>query len=309
MKTHFKIAIVTDSAASIPADLLGRYGIEVVPYWVHIGNESFISGETIDPATFFKKLRADPEVEVHTGVPAVGKFIETYEKLSAWAEHIVSIHVAGKQSATCNAAELAQNDSPVPVTVIDTETTAMAEGFVVLEAARAAARGGSLEEIVARARAVIPNVGLIALLESVTYALKGGRLSSAAGRIGSLLHIQPLIRVGANRVSVVGQARRRSKGLETLIDRTISEAREDPIHLTVHYAEDEAEGRSLLESLEAQVNCVESFLTRVPVELGVHSGPGSIGVAYYVEREETGLVQQLERLGTQAKEAIRARLP
>lgn len=313
MTSAASVAIVTDSATGIPADLIEKYNIQVVPYWVHMGNESFISGETIDPPEFFRRLRVDPELKVRTGVPAIAKFVEVYRSLSTWAKSIVSIHLAGKQSATCNAAELAGQESPLPVVVVDTETTAMAEGFVVLEAARTAAEGGSLEQVVQKAHSVIPNVDLLALLESVSYVLKGGRLSSAAGKVGSLLRIQPLVRVAGNKVSLMGQARRRSKGLEALIDKTVSEVKEDPTHLTVHYAEDEEEGRSLLEALRVRINVVESYLARVPVELGVHAGPGSIGVAYYVERENVGLVEQieqrLERLGAQAKEAIRSRLP
>jgi DegV family protein with EDD domain len=311
VETTPSIAIVTDSASGIPQELVAQYGIQVVPYWVHMGDESFVSGVSIAPEEFFRRLRAAPDLEVHTGVPAVAKFIEAYQRAAAWAESIVAIHVAGKQSGTLNAAVLASQSSPIPVVVLDTETTAMAEGFVVLEAARIAAAGGTLEQVVSRAKSVIPHVNLVALLESVSYALKGGRLSIAAGRVGSMLNIQPLIRVQGNRVGLMGQARRRSKGLETLVNRTLEDAREDPTHLTVHYAEDEDEGQGLLQTLKSQLNCVESYLTRVPVELGVHAGPGSIGVAYYVERETPGLVQQLEqqigRIGAQAREAIRSR--
>jgi fatty acid kinase fatty acid binding subunit len=303
------VAIVTDSAAGLPAAFLERYNIAVVPYWVHMGHESYLSGETMAPPEFFSRMRAAPEMEVHTGVPAIARLIEIYQDLATKAQGIVSIHVAGKQSGTCNAAELAAKESPVPVVVLDTETTAMAEGFTVLAAARAAKEGNSLENVVARARAVIPNTGVIALLESVTYALKGGRLSAAAGRVGSMLRIHPLVRVKDNKVSLVGQVRRRSKGIEALIERAVDEIHGDPAHLTVHFAEDEAEGQHLLDILKSRINCVESYLMRVPVELGVHAGPGSIGLAYHIERESIGLVQKLERLGTQAKDAIRSRLP
>lgn len=320
MESEVSVAIVTDSAAGIPTELLQQLSIEVVPYWVHMGRESYISGLTMDPPTFFARLRADPELEVHTGVPAVAKFQDIYQRLATKAKGIVSIHLAGKQSGTCSAAEVAGQSCSVPVVVIDTGTTAMAEGFVAVEAAREAAKGATLEQVVAKARSIVPNVGLLALLESVSYALKGGRLSSAAGKVGSLLKIQPLVKVEGNRVSVSGQVRRRSKGIEALIGRTVDEVRDDPTHLTVHYAEDESEGQGLLAALKARINCVESYLTRVPVELGVHAGPGSIGVAYYVERESVGLVQQIEQqlerlgaqakeLGTHAKEAIRSRMP
>ncbi len=288
------VAIVTDSAAGLPAVLLERYNIAVIPFWVHMGKESYLSGETLDAPAFFRRLRADPALEIHTSVPGIARFVAIYRSLATKARSIVSIHITGKQSGTCSAAEVAARESPVPVVVVDTGTTAMAEGFTVLAAARAAEEGNSLEQVVARARAAIPNTGVTALLESLSYALKGGRLSAAAGRVGSMLRIQPLIRLKDNEVSLVGQVRKRGKGIEALIERTVDEVRGDPTHLTVHFTEDEDEGQRLLDILRSRINCVESYLMRIPIELGVHAGPGSVGVAYHIEREDPGLVQQLE---------------
>jgi DegV family protein with EDD domain len=202
---------------------------------------------------------------------------------------------------------MASRQSPVPVVVMDTETTAMAEGFMVLIAARSAKAGATMDEIVTQIKSAIPNAGVLALLESVSYALKGGRLSAAAGKVGSMLNIQPLIRVHANRVSLTGQVRRRSKGIRALIDRVIDNARDDPVHLTVHYAEEESEGQRVLDELVNRTNCVEHYLTRVPVELGVHAGPGALGIAYYIERESSGLMDQISKLGDQARETLLTR--
>jgi len=307
------VAVVTDSAAGLPDSFLEQYNISVVPYYVHLGETSYISGVTIDPPTFFERLRAAPEMEVHTGVPTIAKFLDVYRDLADWAEGIVGIHVAGKMSGTCSAAEVAAAQSPVPVVVLDTETSAMGEGYAVLSAARAAQEGGTLEQVVATAKATISNTGLYALLESVTYALKGGRLSATAAKVGSRLRIQPLIRVKNNSLNLIGQVRRRSRGVTALMDKVVDEVRDDPVHIAVHYAEDESEGQSVLASLRARLNCVESYLMRVPVELGVHAGPGALGIGYHVEREESaGLVQQIEerlgRITTQAKDAVRSRL-
>lgn len=309
MVSSATIAIVTDSAAGIPSDIRDANNIHVVPYYVHLGDESYISGIDIQPETFFRRLRAEPSLSVKTGVPSVSKFVDIYQHLSQWAKGIVSVHVAGNQSGTCNAAELAGRQITIPVVVVDTETTAMAEGFVALVAARAAAAGASLDEIVTKTRACVPHVSVIALLESVSYVLKGGRLSAAAGKVGSMLNIQPMIRVQGNRVGLMGQVRRRSKGLQALIERVVDEARDDPVHLTVHYSEDESEGQHVLDELKNRVNCIEHYLTRVPVELGVHAGPGALGIAYYIERDNLGLRQQIGKLGEQAKEAILSRLP
>jgi DegV family protein with EDD domain len=309
LNTLSPIAIVTDSASAIPAHLLQQYRIGVVPFYVQMGKDSYHSGVDLQPDAFFKRLRAEPELNVGTAVPPVAAFVDMYAKLAEWAKAIVSIHVAGKQSGTFNTATIASRESPIPVIVLDSETTAMGEGFVALEAAREAAQGSPLETVVEKARSMIPNVGVIALLENINYVIKGGRLSGAARAVGDFLKIQPLVRVQENRVSLSGQARRRSKGVRNLIEKIVDQVQDDPAHLTVHYAEDEAEGHSVLEKLKARLNCVEHYLTRIPIELGVHAGPGSLGVSYYVERENLNIKEQLSKLTEQAKQAILSRLP
>lgn len=309
MDERAAVAIVTDSAASIPATLLEQYRIEVVPFWVHMGREAYRAGVDLRSVEFFRRLRAAPDMEVKTGVPAIPVFTELYERQATWAKAIVSIHIAGQQSGTCNAARLAGQAVAPPVVVVDSQTTAMGEGFVALRAARLAAEGATLEQVVAGAEAAASTSGVIALLETIKYAFQGGRLSGAASRVGSLLNIQPLVRVQGNRVSLAGQARRRSKGVAALIDKVVSEVGEFPVHLAVHYAEDQAEGTYVLEALKQRLHCVEAYLLRVPIALGVHAGPGAVGVAYSVEKETTpGLAERLEKLAEQAKEAIRSRL-
>lgn len=312
MNTQATVAIITDSASSIPEALRRELRIEVVPYWVHLGQDDYRSGIDLQPDSFFQRLRADPEMAVSTGVPAISVFLETYRKQAQWAQSIVAVHLAGKQSATCSTAIAAGRESPIPVTVVDTQTTAMGEGFVALEAARLAAAGASHAEVVEKAHAAAANAGVVALLETVSYAFKGGRLSSAASTVGSLLKICPLIRVQNNRVSLVGQARRRSKGIAALIEKIMDEVGDHPTHLAVHYAEDETEGLYVLEELKKLIRCVETHLLRVPIELGVHAGPGALGVAYYVERQASGISQQLEKLSGYArgaKDAILSRVP
>lgn len=309
MEDLYPVVVVTDSATGLPESVLAEYGIEVVPYWVQVGAQSFVDGVEITPEEFFRLARAQSEPAVGTGVPSVEAFLEAYHRVATRAKAIVSIHLAGAQSATCSVAELAAESSPVPVAVIDTGTTAMAEGFVVLEAARAAKAGLSLTEVVARARATVPKVELIALLETVGYAIRGGRLAGAARLLGSFLNIQPIVRVANNKVGLVGQVRRRKSGLNQLIERVKAQAGNSPVRLAVHFSEVEAEGRELLEQLETALNCVEAYLTRVPVPLGVHAGPGSIGVAYCVEAGFAGsegldLRGSLSRLQEQAKELL-----
>ena len=316
MNSQSSIAVITDSAANIPEALRQQYHIEVVPIWVNMDKVSYRSGIDLTPETFFTTLRANPDIEVSTSVPALPAFIEAYQKQAQWASGIVAIHVSGKQSGTCNLSEIASRECSVPVAVVDSQTTAMAQGFMAVEAARAAAEGATLEEIAARARAAVPNAGVVALLETVDYAFRGGRLSGAASTVGSLLKISPLVRVQYSRVSLIGQARRRSKGIASVIEKVVDEVEGDPVHLAVHYAEDETEGKYVLEELKKLLHCVETYLVHVPLVLGVHTGPGALGVAYYIERQISGisqqLGQQLEKISDYArgaKDAILSRVP
>ncbi len=297
MHELYPVAVVTDSATGLPAALVKQYHIGVAPLAVHIGGRTYDSS-VLDMDTFYQLLRDPVALTATTSAPSLGSFLALYERVAEWAKAVVSVHVAGEQSGTCNIARLAGESSPIPVRVIDTGTTAMAEGFVVLEAARAALEACSLDEIVERAQAVVPQVELFALLESVDYAVRGGRLASAARLVNSILKIQPVVSVRDNRLALLTQCRRRATGLRRLVEKLRARVGERPLHLAVHYSDDEAEGQRLLATLRAQFNCVESFLTRVPMALGVHAGPGSLGIGYYAEGSPDTLAPWRERIGS-----------
>ncbi len=296
MNKLYPVAVVTDSAAGLPAALAKQYRIGVVSHAVQLGGRTYDSS-VLDMDTFYRLLRDPASLPATTSVPAIGSFLAMYERMAKWARAIVSVHIAEKQSGTCNAARLAGERSPIPVQVIDTGTTAMAEGFVVLEAARAAAESCSLSEVVARARDVVPRVELFALLESVDYVVRGGRLASAARLVNSILKIQPVVGMKDNRLMLLTQSRRRATGLRRLVEKLRARVGERSLHLAVHYSDNEAEGQRLLAALRAQFNCVEAFLTRVPVALGVHAGPGSLGIGYYMEGSPDAPATWRERIG------------
>ncbi len=296
METLYPVGVVTDSATGIAPELLNTYRIGVVPFPVRIGTQTFLDGIDMTPELMFRLLRAQRQPDVSTSMPSIDAFLQLYQRMAEWAKGIISIHIAGKQSGTCNAARLAAEASPVPVMVVDTQTTAMAEGFVVLEAARAAQKGGTLAEVLQQALAVVPKVEVVALLETVNYAIQGGRLKQAARLLGNLLSIHPLVRVAENSVSLVGQVRRYGKGVQQLVDRVIEQAGAMPTHLAVHYSEDHSLGQTILDELKQRINCVEAYLSQIPVPLGAHAGPGSVGIATYIEKEQKPGLSPLQRL-------------
>ncbi len=307
MSTLAPVGIVTDSAAGLPLGLIRQYRIAVIPFWVMVGGISYRDGIDIRPPQLFKLLREQVKPDATTGVPSVEVFLEAYRRVAKWARSIVSIHLTAVHSAAYRTAEAAATRSDVPVVVVNTGSTAMGEGFVVLEAARAAAKGLGLQEVVRIASRVASRVGVIALLESIDYAVRGGRLASAARLMGSLLRIQGLVRVQADRVSLVGQTRHRKRGREMLVEKIADMAGVSPVHIAVHYSDDKAEGHRLLAMLKARVKCVEEHLLYVPAALGIHAGPGSVGVGFYVEGEGELLPSLRRRIGkftAQAREVV-----
>jgi len=199
-----RIAVVTDSAACIPVELAHRYHVHVVPLELVWNGQSYRDGIDITPTGFYRRLRGSISLPT-TSQPAVGDFATLYVQLGQEVDGIVSIHVSGGLSATLQTASLAAEQAcSVPVEVIDSRTGAIAEGFVVLAAARAAAAGGNLEEVTAAARASIPRVGLFITLETLEYLHQGGRIGEAAALLGSRLHIHPILYLSEGQVKVGG---------------------------------------------------------------------------------------------------------
>ncbi len=277
-----KVVVATDSGANLPGSLIERYGIEVIPLQVRIGDRFYRDGIDIQPLEFFRQLRQRVE-QIGTSQPPLGEFLAFYQRLREKAEAIVSIHVAGRYSGVFSAAQAAARElAPFPIEVVDSGTISMAQGFAVLVAARAAAAGASLAEVVRRVRAAIPRIDLIATVESLEYAVRGGRLAWAARMLDTLLRVRPLVRVRGNEVSIIGQARTQAKAIRRLLGELAKRVGDAPLHVAVLHTGAVEEAQRLKEELMARFRCIEVYIEPVVPALGVHVGPEALGLAYYV---------------------------
>ncbi|MDH7486576.1 MAG: DegV family protein [Anaerolineae bacterium] len=275
-----QIAVVTDSAACVPAELVRKYNIHVVPFELVWDGQSYRDGIDIAPTEFYRRLRESSSWPT-TSQPALGDFATLYVWLSQEVDGIVSIHLSDELSATLQTARLAaEQASPVPVEVIDSRTGAIAEGFVVLAAARAAAAGGSLEEVAAAAKAAIPRVGLFITLETLEYLHRGGRIGEAAALLGSRLRIHPILYLAEGRVKVAGVARSRHKAMERLLDLMAGRAGERPMCVSVFHADALHEVEWLEARVRSRFDCQEFYITEFTPVMGAHTGPGAIGLAF-----------------------------
>jgi DegV family protein with EDD domain len=271
-----KIRLVTDSTADIPADLAGQHGIEIVPALVHIGSHSYTDGIEISREEFYTRL-PDMNPPPTTASPSVGSFQERYEKLlRAGADFVISIHPANELSGVFNAARLAAEAFGERVKVLDSGQVSLGLGFQVILAAEATAHGALLNEVTALVDSIRQRVRVAALLDTMEYIHRSGRVSWAVAKIGGILRLQPLIELRFGIVHRLGQARTRLLGIERLMDALNSWG---PLErLAVLHTNAESAALQLLEEVKSKVT-VQPLLVNVTTVIGTHVGPNGLGFA------------------------------
>ena len=271
-----KIGFVTDSTADVPADLVVQHGIEIVPALVNIGGKSYTDGIEISRETFYDRL-PDLNPPPTTASPSVGSFQERYEKLlRAGADFVVSIHPPTELSGIFNAARLAAEAFDQRVKVLDSGQLSLGLGFQVIMAAEAAAHGAILEEVTALVDSVRQRVRVAALLDTIEYIHRSGRVSWAVAKIGGLFHLRPLIELRYGIIHRLGQVRTRLQGIEHLVEALNSWG---PLErLAVLHTNAESAARQLLDEVRSMVPN-QPLLVNVTTVIGTHVGPNGLGFA------------------------------
>lgn len=283
-----KVAVVTDSAASIPESLIESLNIHWVPYYIHRGKETLLDLVTIKRDEFYKWLPT-ATVLPQTASPGPGDYLKTYEKIAREenTDEIVSIHMTSKGSGAYQAAVAAKSmlRETIPnlqVEIIDTLNVSMCQGWMVIEAARAALAGKSLHDIINRVKEMIPITQMLQTADTLKYLYMGGRIGKAKHLVGSLLNIKPLITMQDGVITALGTARSRRKAYEMMVDKvetTIGKMGKIKIAYVHAAAVEEAEKIRMM--FEERLTCVESIIAELSPALGVHTGPGTTGVCYF----------------------------
>ncbi len=281
-----KVAIVTDSCASIPERLRDALNIQSVAYYIHRGQEVLRDLVTIKTEELVQWLPT-AKVLPTTASPGPGDYLTTYESLAAeGVEEIASIHMTSKGSGAYQAARVAQSMAQeslpqVRIEVIDTLNVALCQGWMVIEAARAAMAGKSLEEIIALVRRMMPITRMIQTADTLKYLYMGGRIGRAQHLVGTLLNIKPIIGMVDGVITPLGVARSRQRAYQMMADMVANAIGSGKVKIAYMHAGALREVERLRQMVEEQVDCVESFIAELSPALAVHSGPGTAGLCYY----------------------------
>lgn len=272
------VAVVTDSTAYLGAEATGRWGITVVPVRVVMG------GHEIDDVTPFDAGLLAHALEgrspVATSRPAPDRFADAYARAAAaGATEIVSIHLSGALSGTVDSARLAAREAPVPVEVVDSESIAMALGFAVLAAARAARAGAPAAEVAAVARRRAGLSDTFFYVDTLEYLRRGGRIGRVANLVGSALSIKPLLRLAGGEISVLEKVRTASRAIARLEDLAVEAAGDRPVEVAVQHLMAAERAEALTKGLTTRLpRLVRMWVVEIGPVLGAHAGPGMLGV-------------------------------
>lgn len=276
-----RIAIVTDSLASMPEELIKQYDIKVAPQVLIWGEESYLDGVDITPQEFYTRLKSSKEMPT-TSQATLASFKEIYEPLVAEDRPIVTIVGSTKLTATMNSAEQAKALFPdATIEVIDSLDVAMSMGFQVLAAARAVEAGKSFDEVVALARRAHQHTGVMFVVDTLEFLHRGGRIGGAKRLFGTALSLKPLLELQDGRVEAAENIRTKTKAIKRLLD--VIEGRlvgQSNVRIAGLHAAAEEEARALLDEAKDRVNPIETIWSEVTPVVGTHAGPGTVGLAY-----------------------------
>jgi DegV family protein with EDD domain len=271
--------ILTDSAADLSPKEAEELGVQIAPLYINFPDEQLRAGD-ISPDAFYDRLRSIyPDVPT-TAMPASGEFAEIYRKMGA-GESVLSLHISAGLSGTLEAARLGAEEANGDVTLVDTMTLSGGERFQVLAAVRAAAEGLGVEAILERLSKIRAATEVIYTLETLEYLQRGGRIGRVQALAGSLLKIKPVIKVDKKdgKYSTVGSGRTLKKALDMIVEH-LEKAYEagTPLWVSVLHGQFAEQAEVLANLVREKLEVAKLEVLRISPVLGVHTGPGIVGV-------------------------------
>lgn len=278
-----KIAFVTDSTAYIPVELIKKHNITVAPQVLIWGDQTFQDGVDIQPDEFYARLKGSKTMPTTSQVSIV-TMQTIFHNLTDKGFDVVGVFISGKLSGTLQSAMQGRDalgSAAEKITIIDSNSTAMAMGFQILNAARAAENGASVADCKALVEKAREHTGVYFAVDTLEFLHRGGRIGGGQRFIGSALNLKPILAVKDGRVEAEDRVRTKSKALDRVLELVREQVKgKSNIHLATLHANAEQEARDLLAKASKELNAIESILSSVSPVVGTHAGPGTVGLAF-----------------------------
>lgn len=280
------VKLVVDSTSYIPEDIKKQYDISTISLNFIFGDES-VREVDIDNSTFYKEMDEKGEIPT-SSQPSIDEMYNAFEKIVKEGNDVVAVVISSDMSGTYSSAHLVKNMilekyENAKIEIVDSRTNCMQMGFVAIEAAKKAEEGATIEEVVERAEFVKNHSKFIFLPDTLTYLKKGGRIGGAAALFGSILQIKPILTVVDGKTTVFDKVRTKKKAVDRLLTQLIEVNKTNGIkEVVVHHINVQEEGQQLADRIEEALGLKARVCSIGPV-IGLHVGPGSIGIAYHTE--------------------------
>ncbi len=278
-----KIAFVTDSTAYIPAELVKKHNITVAPQVLIWGDQTYQDGVDIQPDEFYTRLKTS-KVMPTTSQVSIITMQNIFHSLVEEGFDVIGVFVSGKLSGTLQSAmqgREALGSAAGKITIIDSNSIAMAMGFQILNAARAAEDGASVADCKALVEKARDHTGVYFAVDTLEFLHRGGRIGGGQRFIGSALNLKPILAVKDGRVEAEDRVRTKSKALDRVLELVAAQVKgKSNIHIASLHANAKAEALDLLARAGRELNAVESILSSVSPVVGTHAGPGTVGLAF-----------------------------
>ena len=277
-----KIAIVTDSSAYLPAEILKENDIHIIPLKIHWDGETYLDGIDISPSQFYERLVKSKTLPT-TSQPSMGEFLDLFNQLSANYDGIVTLLISSGISGTVESAEAAKEGfTRIPVVIIDSLSTSAALGMATEAAAHAASEGKGLNEIEHIAREMISRAKTFFVVDTLEYLHKGGRIGGASRYLGNALNIKPILYLNEEgKIDALEKVRTKSKATNRLLELAEEYVDGRPVVVGLIHANRLEEIMKLREKVEQRFNCEKVDVYELSPVIGTHVGPGTLGIAIY----------------------------
>lgn len=280
------IKIVTDSTSYIPQEYIKKYDIKIVSLNVVMSGDSRREVD-IDNKYFYEEMNESKEIP-KSSQPIPQEMLEIFKGIVEEGDSVVGIFLSSKMSGTYSTAnmvkEMVLEEYPnADIQILDSKTNCMQMGFAAIEAAKASNEGKSMDEVITIAEYVFNNSRFLFTPETLEYLKKGGRIGGAAALFGNILQIKPILTVVDGETSVFKKVRTRKKTIEEIVTTVLNDIESKGLgDIIVHHINCEEEGLKLAKILEEKL-CRKVSIQSIGPVIGLHVGPGSIGIAYYTK--------------------------